>query len=1024
MAHALQQTLPHSNETDALNIFSAANAVFLAELYARYLEAPDSVDASWASVFQQLYQESTPLLSSLNNNGGVHSGGNFPTPAPSAPWGPSWQQTRPQIIGVSEPSPPLTDMNKQAKSKERERERGKDSQNPPPNNKVAIAQTVKTDDKKAGETSISPQELRQRTLDSIRALMLIRAYRIRGHLIANLDPLGLQPRTHHPELDPASYGFQEQDLDRDIFIDHVLNRETASLRQILAAVRRIYCGTIGIEFMHIQDPEQKAWIQRHVENTDYQQSLNNSEKRAIFAELVRAEAFEKFLHTKYTGTKRFGLDGGEALIPMMEEVLRHGASLGVDEVVLGMAHRGRLNVLANVMQKPFVAIFSEFQGKAANPEDVQGSGDVKYHLGTSTDRDFSSRRVHLSLTANPSHLEAVDPVVLGKARAKQAQRGVDLDTARAMVMPILLHGDAAFAGQGLVAETLEMSDLRGYRVGGCIHIIINNQIGFTTRPTDARSGPYATELAKAIQAPIIHVNGDDPEAVVFVARMAMAYRQKFRRDIVIDLWCYRRHGHNEGDEPSFTQPAMYRAIAHHPTTRTLYGQKLIDDGTMPAQEVEAEYNRFMAHLEEQFKAADSYRPNKADWLEGKWAKMAVASGEERRGHTSVSADLLQEIAASMVQVPSDFSLNAKIARQFATRLDNVKRGEDIDWSTAEALAFGSLCLEGTSVRLSGQDCGRGTFSQRHAALYDQESERKYVPLAHLRSVQGNFEVIDSPLAEASVLGFEYGYSLAEPHTLVLWEAQFGDFVNGAQVIIDQFISSGESKWLRMSGLVMLLPHGFEGQGPEHSSGRLERFLQLCAEDNLQVCNLTTPANYFHALRRQMRREFRKPLVIMTPKSLLRHKLCVSKLADFTGNSSFHRLLPETNSQLVADKAIKRVVLCSGKVYYDLVAEREKQAIRDIALLRLEQFYPWPQNSLKAELSRYPNAELVWCQEEPENMGAWSFVRHRLDGLRREIGVAKTPLHYAGRPEAASPATGMLRRHNEEQARLIATALAL
>jgi 2-oxoglutarate dehydrogenase E1 component len=774
--------------------------------------------------------------------------------------------------------------------------------------------------------------------------------------------------------------------------------------------------------MHMSDPDQKRWIQERIEGIRNHTEFTSKGKHAILERLTAAETFEKFLDKKFTGTKRFGLDGGESAIPALEQIIKRGGQLGVREIIIGMPHRGRLNVLANFMGKPFAAIFSEFQGNAANPEDVQGSGDVKYHLGTSSDREFDGTSVHLSLTANPSHLEAVNPVALGKVRAKQMQRKhMPREEQMSEVMGLLMHGDAAFAGQGLVPETLLLSELRGYRTGGTIHFIVNNQIGFTTAPAYSRSSPYPTDVAKTIQAPIFHVNGDDPEAVVHVARIATEFRQRFKKDVIVDMICYRRHGHNEGDEPSFTQPIMYREIAKHPTTRTIYAERLVKEGVVTGEEADRLVSDFSAHLESQFEAAKGYKPNKADWLEGKWTGLEVASGEDRRGETGASLQTLREVGGALTRVPENFNLHRTLRRILDNKRKMIESGQGLDWATAEALAFGTLLKEGTPVRLSGQDSGRGTFSQRHAVLVDQESENRYIPLNNLGDGQAAFEVIDSPLSEAGVLGFDYGFSLAEPNALVCWEAQFGDFANGAQVIIDQFISSAESKWLRMSGLVMLLPHGYEGQGPEHSSARLERFLQLSAEDNWQVCNLTTPANYFHALRRQILRPFRKPLIITTPKSLLRHKLAVSSLEDLGQDRTFHRLLPESG-KLVADAKVTRVVLCSGKVYYDLLEEREKRGIKDVALMRVEQLYPFPKRTLEKELQRYANAEVVWCQEEPKNMGAWTFVEHRIEDALTAVKVAAKRPRYVGRPEAASPATGLYKRHNLEQAKLVGDAL--
>jgi 2-oxoglutarate dehydrogenase E1 component len=954
---------------DLDSLFNGANAVYLAELLDRYRADPASVDPSWHALFREMATEGTGYFV------------------------PGWGREKTKVIGVPDPAAVA-----------------------PAKGKGTNGAAAPVAAPAAGSVSI--EQARAATLDSIRAIMLIRAYRVRGHLDANLDPLGLTKREPHPELDPASYGFTEADMDRPIFIDNVLGMHTATLREIIAAVKKTYCGSIGVEFMHITDPEQKSWIQQRIEGPRNQTDFTERGKRAILERLTAAEGFERFLDKKFVGTKRFGLDGAESAVPALEQIIKRGGQLGVREIVIGMPHRGRLNVLANVMGKPYVAIFSEFQGVSSQPDDVQGSGDVKYHLGTSSDREFDGNKVHLSLTANPSHLEAVNPVVLGKARAKSVQLG---DSDRTQVMPLLLHGDAAFAGQGIVPETMSFVDILGYRTGGTIHFIVNNQIGFTTAPAYSRSGAYYSDIAKGLGFPVFHVNGDDPEAVVHVARIAVEFRQRFHRDVVIDMFCYRRHGHNEADEPSFTQPIMYRKIASQPTTRTIYAEHLAKTGQLAAEESQKIYDDFAAHLESQFEASKNYKPNKADWLEGKWAGIELAKAEDNRGNTAVPMELLKEVGEGICRVPDGHNIHRTIRRQ----LDNKKKlfdaGGPIDWATGEALAFGTLAVEGTPVRLSGQDCGRGTFSQRHSVLVDQETEKRHVPLNSIRPKQATFEVHDSPLSEFGVLGFEYGYSMAEPNALVLWEAQFGDFANGAQTMFDQFISSAEVKWLRMSGLVMLLPHGYEGQGPEHSSARLERFLQMCAEDNWQVCNLTTPANYFHALRRQVRRTIRKPLLIMTPKSLLRHKLAVSPLADFGPGTSFHRILPETE-KIAADGKVKRVVLCSGKIYYDLFEERAKRGIDDVALVRIEQLYPFPLATTERELGRYKNAEIVWCQEEPQNMGAWTFVEHRLENILANLKIAAKRPAYVGRPEAAATATGLYKRHNKQQADIVEKAL--
>ena len=936
-----------------------------------YLEDPGSVDQSWAAYFASLGDEPQNLIRDLK--------------------GASWAPRESRVIGAKT------------------------------NGANGAAVPVAA----APAAGAYAEQIRAACRDSLRALMMIRAYRVRGHLMADLDPLGLEDRASHPELQPETYGFTAADFDREIYIGYVLGMEVATVRQILDKLRATYCGTVGVEFLHIQDPDQKSWIQERIEKSEGRFNFSAQNKRAILAGLTSAETFERFLDRKFTGTKRFGLDGAESTMPALEQILSRAAHLGVEEIIVGMPHRGRLNVLANFLGKPFSAIFSEFKGGTSLPDDVLGSGDVKYHLGTSTDREIDGHGVHLSLTANPSHLEAVDPVVLGKVRAKQAQRAARNGggDSRDKVMALLLHGDAAFAGQGLVAETFDLSELKGYRTGGTIHFIVNNQIGFTTSPSYSRSSPYCSDLAKGVQAPIFHVNGDDPEAVAFVAGLAMEFRQRFKKDVVVDMFCYRRFGHNESDEPAFTQPIMYRTIAGHPTAREIYAAKLVTEGVLTPEEADGMVAEFQRVLENSLAASKTYRPNKADWLEGSWTGMEVARGEAHRGDTAVPLEQLRDVGRKLTHVPKAFHLHPKLERQFEAKREVIEKGQGIDWSTAEALAFGTLLVEKTPVRLSGQDSGRGTFSQRHAVLIDQESEERFIPLNNLAKGQAVFEVIDSPLSEASVLGFEYGYSLSEPHALVIWEAQFGDFANGAQVIVDQFISSGESKWLRMSGLVMLLPHGYEGQGPEHSSARIERYLQLCAQDNIQVANCSTPASYFHILRRQVRRPFRKPLILATPKSLLRHKFAVSSFDMIGPNSSFHRVLLE-NEILCPDEDVKRVVLCTGKVYYDLYEERQKRGLKNVFFMRLEQLYPFPYRALATELARFPKAHVIWCQEEPMNMGAWTFVAPRLQEVLTQVKTGSAVPGYVGRTEAASPATGSHKRHVEEQRKLVDEALTL
>jgi len=850
------------NEAFARTSFlQGANADYIEELYAQYQNNPQSVDADWQAFFRDLQDNKDDVLReaegpSWKRDGWPEEANGELVAAFDGDWGPVEEklgrriQDRAQTLGVEF----------------------------------------------TGDLALAA------TRDSVRALMLIRSYRVRGHLAADLDPLELEKKKAHPELEPASYGFTERDYDRKIFLDYVLGLEFATIREIMEILQRTYCDKIGIEFMHISTPEQKGWLQARIEGKDKEITFTKEGKKAILSKLIEVESFEKFLDVKYTGTKRFGLDGGEGVVPALEQIIKRGGSLGVEEIIFGMPHRGRLNVLANVMGKPFRAIFNEFKGGSAKPEDVEGSGDVKYHLGASSDREFDGNNVHLSLTANPSHLEVVDPVVLGKVRAKQDQKR---DKDRTKVLPLLMHGDAAFAGQGIVAECFGLSGLAGHRTGGSIHFIVNNQIGFTTAPHHSRSSPYPSDVARMIEAPIFHVNGDDPESVVHVAKVAIEFRQKFHKPVVIDMFCYRRHGHNEGDEPAFTQPLMYEKIRSHPRVVDVYSKRLIEEGIITKDELETMQSDMRNMLEEEFSAGDSYKPNKADWLDGKWAGIGHAEEGARRGHTGVKIEWLKEVGMAISRVPEGFNIHRTVKRFMDNRRNMIEEGTAIDWSCAEALAFGTLLREGSRVRLSGQDCERGTFSQRHSVLNDQKTEEKFTPLNHIAASQAHYEVINSMLSEVAVLGFEYGYTLAEPNALTLWEAQFGDFANGAQVVIDQFISSGERKWLRMSGLVMLLPHGYEGQGPEHSSARLERYLQSCAEDNWQVANCTTPANYFHILRRQLHRNFRKPLVLMTPKSLLRHKRVVSPLEMFGSDSTFHRVLWD-DAQLLKDQKIKLV----------------------------------------------------------------------------------------------------------------------
>jgi 2-oxoglutarate dehydrogenase E1 component len=979
-----------NDQFHASSFLQGANAEYVEQLYARFAADPSSVDAAWAAFF--------------------HSLGDAELDVKKSAQGASWDRADWPPTANDDLTAALT------------------GEWPAPAEGKAAGKKIKEKAAAAG-IEVSDEAIKRAVLDSIRALMIIRAYRIRGHLIADLDPLKMSDTSLHPELDPKSYGFTESDMDRPIFIDNVLGLQIASMRQIIDVLKRTYCGTFALQYMHISNPEEAGWLKERIEGYGKEIQFTREGRRAILNKLVEAEGFEKFLHVKYMGTKRFGLDGGEALIPAMEGIIKRGGQLGLKEIVIGMPHRGRLSVLANVMNKPYRAIFHEFQGGSYKPDDVDGSGDVKYHLGASSDREFDGNRVHLSLTANPSHLEAVNPVVLGKVRAKQDQLN-DMD--RTAVLPILLHGDAAFAGQGVVAECFGLSGLKGHRTGGTIHIVVNNQIGFTTAPHFSRSSPYPTDIALMVEAPIFHVNGDDPEAVVHAAKVAIEFRQKFHKDVVLDMFCYRRFGHNEGDEPMFTNPMMYKRIKGHKTTLQLYTERLVADGLIPEGEIEDMKAAFQSHLNEEFEIGKNFKPNKADWLDGRWKHLDRERGDYDAGVTSISPETFAEVGKALSTPPENFDLHKTVGRQLENKAKMFESGAGFDWATAEALAFGSLLTEGFPVRLSGQDCTRGTFSQRHSGLIDQTTEERYYPLNHIKAGQARYEVIDSMLSEYAVLGFEYGYSLAEPNALTMWEAQFGDFANGAQIMFDQFINSGERKWLRMSGLVCLLPHGFEGQGPEHSSARLERFLQNSAEDNWIVANCSTPANYFHILRRQIHRNFRKPLILMTPKSLLRHPLCISKAEEFTTGSFFRRVMWDdadvaqkhgnTSFVVKPDAEIKRVVICSGKVYYDLLAERDKRGLENVYILRLEQFYPFPAHSMVNELTRFKDAEIVWCQEEPKNQGAWTFVEPNIEWVLSKIDAKHSRPRYAGRAASASPATGLASRHKAEQEALVHDAL--
>ena len=947
------------------SFLQGSNSPFIRELYLKYLEEPKSIPQSWKDFFDGLDEDQEVVKKEI--------------------LGPSWSPKKNNLKTYS--------IKKDFLDK-----------NAPINRELVVNKNYEKEKQY-----------------SIKAIALIRAYRIRGHLIANLDPLEMMERKYLHELHPKDHGFEKEDYNKKIYLHSYMDRDYATVNEILNYFKKIYCSTIGVEYMHIADPLEKKWFRERMEKKENQLNFTDNGKKAILKKLIQAEGFEKFLATKFVGTKRFGLDGAESLIPALEQIIKRGGKLGVKEIKIGMPHRGRLNVLANLLQKSYKRIFNEFVGEISNTP-ADSTGDVKYHLGASSNREFDGNVVHVSLTDNPSHLEAVNPVVLGQVRAKQF---FHKDKSRKQVIPVLLHGDAAFAGQGVVAECFAMSGLPGHNTGGTIHIIVNNQIGFTTNPRFARSSPYPSDLGKVVEAPILHCNGDDPEAVVHCAKIAIEFRQKFNRDVVIDMICYRRFGHNEGDEPSFTQPLMYKKIKQHPTTLNVYANKLIKEKTLSKLEFDSMKKEFRNLLDEQFKTAKNYKP-KLEWYEGVWSRFKPEKGKDKRGVTGVSIDKIKKIGEKITSIPNNFFVHPTIRKIFDKKKKMFQTGKNFDWSTAEQLAFATLLEEGYPVRLSGQDSGRGTFSQRHSVLRDQNNNTYYTPLNNISKKQKRFEVIDSLLSEFAVLGFEHGYALSEPTTLVIWEAQFGDFANGGQVIIDQFVASGERKWARASGLVMLLPHGYEGQGPEHSSARLERFLQLCAQENIQVINCTTPANYFHALRRQMHREFRKPLIIMTPKSLLRNKRCVSNIEDFTKKNYFHRVLPDHAEikqynliELEKDEKIKKVVICSGKVYFDLLEAREKIKNDKVFFVRIEQLYPFPVKTLAQELKRFrKKAKFYWCQEEPQNMGAWNSARNYIEWTLNHIDAENTEVSYIGRKPAASPATGYIKRHIDQQKQIV------
>ena len=952
------------------SFLNKSNSAFIEQMYLKFINKASDLPESWRNYFLDIGDEIDLAVKEIN--------------------GPTWSPQKKKI-----------DLNEIQKNIDNEEQ------------KLSIEKQ---------DNHIDKTDIKKANRDSIRAVSLIRSYRQRGHLLAKVDPLEIRESEYLDELHPDSYGFNKEDYQKKIYLDGITNKDYSNIREILSFLRKTYCGSIGYEYMHISNPTERKWIRDRVEKDENALQFTKNGKNAILKKLIQAEGFEKFLNTKFVGTKRFGLDGAESLIPALEQIIKIGGQYKIKEVKIGMPHRGRLNVLANILQKSYKRIFNEFAGEITGVG-KDAAGDVKYHLGASSDREFDGNSVHVSLTDNPSHLEAVNPVVLGQARAKQF---FHKDKERNKVIPILIHGDAAFAGQGIIAECFAMSGLPGHNTGGTIHIIVNNQIGFTTSPRFARSSPHPSDVAKMVDAPIIHANGDDPEAVVYATRIATEFRLKFNRDVVVDLVCYRRFGHNEGDEPSFTQPLMYKKIRSHPSAVNIYGEKLIKDNLISKEDLNSQIKKFKDLLDQQFKTAKDYKP-KIEWFEGTWSKYKPEKGKDKRGATGVDLNILSDISIKINTIPSEANIHKTISKILDNRKKSVEGGLGIDWATAESLAFGSLLEEGYPVRLVGQDSGRGTFSQRHSVLRNQVDNSRYIPLNNISKNQKNFEVVDSFLSELAVLGFEYGYSLVAPNTLTIWEAQFGDFANGAQVIIDQFIASGERKWKRASGLVMLLPHGYEGQGPEHSSARLERFLQICANDNLQVMNCTTPANYFHALRRQLLRDFRKPLIMMAPKSLLRNKYCVSELKDFSKENSFHRVMwdhsmdPKTKGfiKLKNNSEIKKVILCSGKVYFDLLVAREKLKKNDVILFRIEQLYPFPAKSLVKELKPFANnANFYWCQEEPKNMGAWLLVRDYIRWTLDTIKAKNNEISYIGRIPDASPATGYAKRHLSEQQEII------
>ncbi len=935
-----------SKELSKTSPFFSANVVFINELYQKFSQNPASVDASWAEFFTQNRDEVAAILSDYN--------------------GPSWQKRDLQIVGSAD---------------------------------YDVSSVVKKEaPKKSGGVEVSGKDL------DVRVNNLALAYKRFGHLAANIDPLGLAPRVRVAEIDPKTYGIDNSDLTKEA----AFRGKKAKISDIIAFLEFVYVNKLGCEFEYISNNEQKAWLLAEVEKSAFA-PLSKEEKVKVLKEVIRTERFEQFLHKRFPGAKRFSVEGGDASIATVKKIIDVAAKAGVQKITIGMAHRGRLNTLTGVMGKPYHQMISEFQGTPGFPEGITKSGDVKYHMGYAQVREIAGNKINLSLAFNPSHLEAVNPVVAGRIRAVQDRLK---DENRSKALAILIHGDAAFAGQGSVMENLVMNGVEGYTTGGVVHIIVNNQIGFTANPTDSRCTTYASDLAKAIEAAIFHVNGDDVEAVVKISDIITRYRQTFKKDVVLDVVCYRRYGHNEGDEPLYTQPVMYNVIKNHPSLEKIYSQQLVSEGSV----IEGDYLKmaadFDAHLSAEFDKAATFKPTTVDWLKGEWSK--IKDTDNSNPKTAVDKKTLQNLIAQTVEVPNGFNANSKITRQLEARKTAVDAGKEIDWGCAESMAFASLLNEGFPVRITGQDSGRGTFSHRHSMLHDGVTGRKHSIFATFQKAK--YEVYDSVLSEYGVLGFEYGYSLSAPNALTIWEAQFGDFANGAQIIFDQFIASSEVKWLRKSGLVMLLPHGFEGQGPEHSSARLERCLQACADNNLRVVNITNPANFFHALRRQIHSGDRKPLVVMSPKSLLRHKLAVSTIEEFS-DLNFRSLISDAK---ISDA--KKVIFCTGKVYYDLLEARETREIKDIALVRLEQIYPFPSEEVQAELKKYKNAEMIWCQEEPKNMGAWKFVEELFEEAALAVKHKFSRAKYVGRIACASPATGYGSYHTREQKKLIDEAL--